>query len=131
MNRKTLSLAVALVVVSLFMSGCVAAVAVGAAGGAGGYAWSSGKLSFTTSNDITTCHDATITALAGLKVDIKGDSTDMLAGRIKGNTATGEEVTIDLEPQSMRVTKFDIRVGFWGNQVQSEMIANAIKKRLP
>ena len=131
MNRKTLSLAVALVVASLLMSGCIAAVVAGAAGGAGGYAWSRGKLSFTTSHDITTCHDATITALAGLKIKVTGDSTDMLAGRIKAVTATGEEVTIDLEPQSIRVTKFDIRVGFWGNQIQSEMIANAIKKRLP
>ncbi len=131
MNRKTLSLVAALAVVSLLMSGCVAALAVGVAGGAGGYAWSSGKLTFTTPNDITTCHEATVTALASLKIDIKGDSTDMLAGRIKGVTATGEEVTIDLEPQSIRITKMDIRVGFWGNQVQSELIANAIKKRLP
>ena len=131
MNRKTLSLAAALVVVSLLASGCVAAVVAGVAGGAGGYAWSSGKLSFTTSHDITTCHDAVITALAGLKIKVTGDSTDMLAGRIKGVTATGDEVTIDLEPQSMRVTKMDVRVGFWGNQTRSEMIADAIRKNLP
>ena len=131
MHRKSLTLLAALVGVSLFLSGCVTAVVVGVAGGAGGYAWSSGKLSFTTSHDITACHDATISALAGLNVDVTGDTTDMLAGRIKGVTATGENVTIDLEPQSMHVTKMDIRVGFWGNKVREQMIADAIRKNLP
>jgi hypothetical protein len=130
MNRKTLSLAAALVVVSLLASGCVAALVVGAAGGAGGYRWSSGKLSFETSHSITTCHDAVIKALAGLKIKVTDDSSDMLSGKIKGVTGTGDEVRIDIEPQSATVTKLDVRVGFWGNKTRSEMIADAIKKNL-
>ena len=131
MHRKSLTLLAALAGVSLFLSGCVTAVVVGVAGGAGGYAWSSGKLSFTTSHDVKACHEATIPALAELGVDVTSDTTDMLAGRIKGVTATGEDVKIDLEPQSTHVTKVDIRVGFWGNKARSQMIADAIKKRLP
>ena len=130
MDRKSLALTAALIGISLMVSGCVAAVVVGAAGGAGGYAWASGKLSFTTNHGIDDCHDATVSALAALGVRITGDTTGKLAGRIKGITATSEEVTIDLEPQSMRVTKIDVRVGFWGNQTQSTMIADAIRKRL-
>lgn len=118
-----------LVGMSLAVSGCVAAAA-GAAGGIGGYAWTKGKLTFTTSYNISACHDATISALAGLDVRVTGDTTSTLAGRIKGVTATGDEVTIDLEPQSIRVTKIDVRVGFWGNEVQSRMIAGAIKRNL-
>lgn len=131
MHRKPLTLVAALVAASLLMSGCVAAVVVGVAGGVGGYAWSNGKLSFTTPHDVKACHDAAIPALAELGVDVTSDNTDLLAGRIRGVTATGEDVKIDLEPQSIRVTKVDIRVGFWGNKTRSEMIANAIKKNLP
>lgn len=131
MHRKSLTLLAALVGVSLFLSGCVAVVVAGVAGGVGGYAWSNGKLSFTTPHDVKACHDATIPALAELGVDVTSDTTGMLAGRIKGLTAAGEDVKIDLEPQSIRVTKVDIRVGFWGNKTRSQMIADAIKKNLP
>ncbi len=130
MDRKSLALTAALIGISLMVSGCVAAIAAGAAGGAGGYAWVSGKLSFTTNHGIDDCHTAAVSALAALGVRITGDTTGKLAGRIKGITTTSEEVTIDLEPQSMRVTKIDVRVGFWGNQIQSTMIADAIRKRL-
>jgi hypothetical protein len=39
-------------------------------------------------------------------------------------------VTIDLEPQGRDITKIEIRVGVWGDRVQSERIADAIKRRL-
>ena len=90
MNRKSLALTAALVGISLMVSGCVAAVVVGAAGGAGGYAWASGKLSFTTNHNIDDCHTAAVSALAALGVRITGDTTDQLAGRIKGITATSD-----------------------------------------
>ena len=130
MNRKSLTLVAALVGMSLLVSGCVAALAAGAAGGAGGYAWASGKLSFSTDHNIDECHNATISALSELRIKVTGDTTDKLIGRVKGVTATNKEVTIDLEPQSMHVTKIDIRVGFWGNETQSTMIADAIKRHL-
>jgi uncharacterized protein YceK len=128
MNRKAFALLTVLLGISLLVSGCVAVVA--AAGGAGGYAWSRGKLSFTTSNDIDTTHDAAISSLTALDVKITGDTTDSMAGRINGLTATGEDVTVDLEPQSVRTTKVDIRVGFWGNEAQSRMIADEMQDRL-
>ena len=130
MNRRSLTFAAALVGMSLLVSGCVAALAAGAAGGAGGYAWASGKLSFSTDHNIDECHNATISALSELRIKVTGDTTDKLIGRVKGVTATNKEVTIDLEPQSMHVTKIDIRVGFWGNETQSTMIADAIKRHL-
>ena len=130
MNRRSLTLVAALVGMSLLVSGCVAALAAGAAGGAGGYAWASGKLSFSTDHNIDECHNATISALSELRIKVTGDTTDKLIGRVKGVTATNKEVTIDLEPQSTHVTKIDIRVGFWGNETQSTMIANAIKRHL-
>jgi len=130
MNRKSLTLVAALVGMSLLVSGCVVALVAGAAGGAGGYAWANGKLSFSTDHNIDECHNATISALSELRIKVTGDTTDKLIGRVKGVTATNKEVTIDLEPQSLHVTKIDIRVGFWGNETQSTMIADAIKRHL-
>jgi hypothetical protein len=116
--------------VSILVTGCVAALAIGAAGGAGGYAWASGKLSFTTPHGINECHDATLAALSDLKIKLISDQTDRLAGKIKGQTATGESVAVDLEPQAPNITKIDVRVGFWGNKTQSTMIADGIKRHL-
>ena len=131
MNRKTLTLPAALVGISLLVSSCVgAAVVGGVAAGAGTYAWARGKLSFTTSHNIMECHDATISAFTELGIPVTGDTTDMLAGRVFGETATGEAVTVDLEPQARNITKIDIRVGFWGNQIQSTAIADSINRHL-
>ena len=129
MNRKALMLTAAAVAMSMIASGCVALLAAGAAG-VGGYAWANGKLSFTTSNTTNECHDATLSALRELGIRVTGDAVDRLEGKITGKTATGDDVTIDLEPLSAYTTKIDIRVGFFGNKTQSTMIADAIKKRL-
>ena len=130
MHRKTTILLAASLAISILVTGCVAALAVGAAGGAGGYAWASGKLSFTTPHGIGECHDATISSLSDLKIKLISDQTDRLAGRIKGQTATGDAVTVDLEPQPPNITKIDVRVGFWGNKTRSTMIADGIKRHL-
>jgi hypothetical protein len=129
MKNKILVAIVAVAVLSMVFSGCVAFVA-GAAGGAGGYAWASGKLSFTTEHSIGESHDATVAALKDLDIAITGDQTDKLAGKVKGVTPTNDAVTVDLEPQASNITKIDIRVGFWGNKAESTKIADAIKRHL-
>ncbi len=129
MNRKTLTLVAALVGISLMISGCVA-LAVGAAAGAGGYVWANGRISFTTPHHISECHDAAIYALSDLKISVVGDTTDNLAGRIKGQTAAGDPVTIDLEPQAQNITKIDVRVGFWGEKEKARRVADAINRHL-
>ncbi|MBI5118218.1 DUF3568 family protein [Candidatus Poribacteria bacterium] len=130
MNRRTTSLVAGLVLASFMISGCVAAAAAGAAGGAGTYRWARGKLTFTSNYTVTECHDATISAFKELGITVVSDSTDKLSGRIKGTTPTGESVSVDLEPQGMRITNIDVRVGFWGNQGQSTKVADTIKKYL-
>lgn len=129
MNRTTLAIAAALVGMSLAVSGCIAAFAAGAAGGAGGYAWASGKLTFTTAHGISECHDATISAFNDLKIIVASDNTDRLSGRIKGKTQTGDSVAVDLEPQASNITKIDVRVGF-ANREQATNVADAIKRHL-
>ncbi len=130
MRSKIVGALLLIVFVSAMVSGCVAVVAAGAAGGAGTYVWASGKLTFTTSSTITECHDATIAAFQDLGIKLVSDSTDKLSGRIRGTTTAGESVAIDLEPQGARVTSIDIRVGFWGSKGQSTKVADTIKRHL-
>jgi hypothetical protein len=130
MNRKAAAMFAVLVGMSLILSGCLAAAVGGAAAGAGGYAWSTGKLSFTTPHSIRECHDATISALQDLGITVLSDRSDNLSGRIKGETATGDPVAVDLEPQASGITKIDVRVGFWGSHTHSVRIADAIKRHL-
>ncbi len=129
MNRKTLTILVVLAGMSMIVSGCIAAFAAGAAGGAGGYAWASGKLTFTEAYGIGACHDATLSAFNDLKIIVASDNTDRLSGRIKGKTQTGESVAVDLEPQASNITKIDVRVGF-ANREQATNVADAIKRHL-
>ncbi len=129
MNRRHLIYISAIVAILMITPGCFWLIA-GAAGGAGGYAWTQGKLSFVTPHSVTRCHDATIPALQSLGIYIASDNTDKLAGIIKGRTAAGAPVTVDLEPQEGNLTKVEIRVGYWGDKVQSQKIADEIKSRL-
>ena len=131
MNRKNVAVLAVLIGIPFIITGCVAAAVGGAAAaGAGGYAWTTGKLSFTTPSTIRECHDATISALRDLGITVTSDRADNLSGRIKGETATGDPVAVDLEPQAQNMTKIDVRVGFWGNETHAVRIADAIKRHL-
>ena len=130
MNRKYSRLLIACVAMSLVVSGCVAAAAAGAAAGAGGYAWASGKLTFTTAHGISEAHSATLSALKDMGIEITSDRVSTLSGNLQGVTGTNETVTIDLEPLAPDITRIDIRVGFWGNHYQESKIADAIQRHL-
>lgn len=130
MNRKIFVPAALFVAMSLMVSGCVAAVIAGVAGGAGGYRWSNGKLSFTTTHTVGQCRAATLAAFNDLELVLVGDAGDEMAARIKGRTGMNDPVTVDLEPQAADITKLDIRVGFWGDKEKEKRIADAIQRHL-
>jgi hypothetical protein len=128
MNRRSVSLVAVLVAIT-FLTGC--AVAAGAAAGVGTYAWSTGKLSFTTPNSVSQTKDATLAAFNELDIITTKQKVDDLGGTIKGKTARGKTVTVDLQPVSLaNVTEIEIRVGFFGDRAASERIADAIKQNL-
>ncbi|RJP14538.1 MAG: DUF3568 family protein [Candidatus Abyssobacteria bacterium SURF_5] len=128
-NSRVSVALVVLVGLSVAVYGCAAAA--GAAAGAGTYAWQAGKLSFTTPNAVAPTHDAVLEAFDELNITVVQDETSQLGGTIKGSVPdTGEDVTIDLEPQADNVTKVDVRVGFFGDQAKSQKIADAIRRNL-
>ena len=128
MRAKSTAVVVALLGLVLVAYGC-AAVA-GAAAGAGTYAWTQGKLSFSTPDPVPEVQDAVLDAFEELDIQMTEQEVDPLGGTIKGITETGEEVTIDLQPQAEDITEVEIRVGFFGDRGASERIADAIRANL-
>jgi hypothetical protein len=133
MNRRVFIFTSIFVAVAMIASGCATTLdwfGLGPESGAGDNAWMAGKLSFTTSNNITNCHDATVGALKDLDLMLVSDQTDKLAGRIRARTSIGKTVVINMDPLGGDITKIGIRMGYIGDKVQSEKIADRIKKRL-
>ncbi len=130
MNRKVLTIVSVLIVLSTLLSGCIVLFAGGAAAGAGTYVWVRGKLTFTSVDDVRVCHDATVSAFRDLGIQVVSDNTDLLSGKIRGETNTGDSVKVDLEPEASNVTRIEVRVGFWGSHSKSVRVADAIKRHL-
>jgi len=112
----------------LTLSGCW--VLLGAAAGAGGYAWVSGVLQseFEVSNEKLAA--ATEKGLKRLALPIKEKSVDHLTAKFKSELADGNDVTIDINAITEKSARIKIRVGLLGDQKQSEMIMDSIKKYL-
>ena len=130
MIGRRIALMVLAMVLALNAAGCVAAAAAGAAAGAGGYAWASGKLTFTTAHPVGETHSAVLSAFEDLEIELRQDRVSTVGGTVKGLTAANETVTIDLAPLARDITDVEIRVGFWGNQYKEAKIAEAIERHL-
>lgn len=118
-----------LVLAMLFSSGC-AAVVVGAAAGAGAVIYHKGELH---SPEAATYDNAWNASLAGL-ADLNYVVVDKLKGGLKARIiarAPGDKkVTIDLEKETGTVTRIGIRIDTFGNEAQSRIVLDAIKRHL-
>ncbi len=129
MSVNKIGLGKAVVVLVLILSGCASAPPAQTST-RNGYTWSRGKLVFSAPHTLQKCHDATIFAFINLDVSVEGDSTTRDGGRIVGKTGAGESVTVDLVPESINLTKLRVRVGVMGNEGQSRLIADNIRRNL-
>jgi hypothetical protein len=114
---------------ALTAAGCIPLM-VGAAAGVGGYAWVKGALVKDFDVPALELHKATISALKDLKVDITEDKSDRLSALVNGKFADGNKIVINIEAMTERTSRIKIRVGIIGDKDRSEMIYNAIKKRI-
>ena len=110
-------------------SGCVW-LAVGAAAGAGTYAWISGVLQKDFMVSAEELQNATRQGLRDLNVVIREQTEDRLSAIYRAKFADGENVTIDIVALTERSARIRIRIGVFGDQAKSEMILNAIEQRL-
>lgn len=124
-----LFLALGLIVLTLTSTGCFA-ILVGAAAGAGGYAWVKGALIMDYDVPLEKLSRAAITGLKQLDLPMVDEKIDRLSGQIVSKTADNQKVVISVKALTEKQSQVKIRVGLFGDQAKSEMILNAIKKNL-
>ena len=125
--RRTIALA-ALGMMILSTAGCVPLL-VGAAAGAG-IAYVKGTLEANFDRPVKTVHKASVAALKVLKLEIKDEDVSQHSSEIKAEYQDGIKVNIKTEALTEHTSKISIRIGVFGDQTKSEMILDAIKKRL-
>ena len=128
-KTKSLLLAMSLVISIMTLSGCVALV-VGAAAGAGGVAYMKGILEQNFDKPVSKVHRAGLAALKSLKLKILRETIDAHRSVINGEYTDGSKVELIVEALTEHSSKLQIRVGIFGDEEKSQMILNAVKKRL-
>lgn len=118
-----------LIVSTVYLTGCFA-LFVGAAAGAGGVIWVTGKLQQDVNASVEKVHRAAIAALKKLELPVITDKKDTMTARIESQYVDGKHVWIDIDYTSQTSTKLSIRVGTLGDEVRSREILDQIKKRL-
>lgn len=126
MKTKLLTvLAMALVVV--LVSGCVAVLVVGAAAGAGGVAYVKGELQSSEAVAFDKAYDASLAAMTDMSYAIVDKQKDTVSAKITARGAGDKKITVALDKVSVSVTKITIRVGYWGDETLSRQILDKIK----
>ncbi len=126
-KHSGLSITLAACVISA--AGCVPLL-LGAAAGAGGYAWTKGVMTKQFDVSAVKLHKATLKGLKKMDLSIREDEHDRLSAKIVSQFSGGKSVKITINAVTERVSKINIRVGFIGDKTKSEMILNAIQKYL-
>lgn len=112
----------AILLTSVFIfTGC-AALLVGAAAGAGGFAYVSGELKVTESVALDTAQRAAEKALQDLKLVVIKRQQDGLSGVIEARTAGDQKVTVKTKRIAEKSTEVGIRVGVVGDEAKSRQI---------
>lgn len=113
----------------LNVSGCIPLV-VGAAVGAGGYAWIKGELVQEFNVSSLKLHAATSRAMRDLKLAVYEDKGDRLTAKVTAKFADGADVNIHIQAKTEYKSEIKIRVGILGDKEKSDAILTAIKRRL-
>jgi len=117
-------------VLALTSSGCFA-LAVGAAGGAGGAVYVLGKLTEEVNHEVPVVHEAAVHAMKDLGLKLSEDRADQLSAHLESEFSDGTNVWIDMKAIADNRTKLVIRVGVTGDEARARKIDDAIKRRLP
>ena len=109
------------------ITGCVPLL-VGAAAGAGGVVWVTGKLQQDLSASLDKTHAATLASLRKLRLPVMVNKKDKLTAKVESEYADGKHVWIDLLYVTQSTTKVSIRVGTMGDEARSrEILDNIIR----
>ena len=116
-------------IILLSAPGCVPLV-IGAAAGVGGFAWVQGELVNDLQVPAERLHKAVSRAMRDLRLAVMEDKGDRLSAKVLAKYSDGTDVTISIAAKTEKVSTLKIRVGILGDKEKSELILNAIQKRL-
>jgi hypothetical protein len=104
-------------------------VAAGAAAGAGTVAYLHGELDATLGNNYDAVVRATDRTIAQMQFIKTGEKKDALSTEFMARTQENTKVDIIISPVD-NLSRLQIRVGFWGNEMMSRTILDKIKANL-
>ena len=126
---QKMGFAAGLMMSMLATAGCIPLI-VGAAAGAGGYAYVRGVLVKQFDVSASDLHHAAIQGLKSLDLPIKYDKGDRLSAKVRSEFSDGKDVKIDIVAVTEETSQLKIRVGMVSDKLRSEMILSAIEKHL-
>lgn len=128
-EMKGVFFAIALISYAMAASGCFA-LFVGAAAGAGGYAWIKGELEKEFNTSAERLYKAALKGMKKLDVAVKDDKHDRISAKLTGDFADGQAISINIDAITEKRATLKIRVGVFGDKTKSEMLLDAIQKSL-
>lgn len=133
MKRLTIKSLVicAALMITVFGSGCLAALLIGAGAGVAGTAYYDGKLTSTIDATPAAVQKATEGAFKELAIKLVSSTSDSLSAKITGTTGEKTSVTVSAEMEKTGQSKVGIRVGTFGDEALSQKIYAAINSRIP
>ena len=128
MKKRQISLVLSLACLVFFGGGCLL-VAVGA-GAAGTVAYVRGDLESVLDADMNKAYTASLTSLKQLELVPTLKQKDALGAKIIARTTEDKKVTITLTRVDEKLTKLSIRIGIFGDEMQSRVIYDRIRGNL-
>ncbi len=130
-NIKNVMLGLILSLSLLVNQGCVALV-VGAAVGAGSFAFIKGNLEQNIDAEVKNVYTASLKALDKLKIDVYSKKLEAHLGLIYAYTQGSDRKRVKITVQALteKASNIKVRVGMVGDESRSIEILEAIKKEL-
>ncbi|MBI3417471.1 MAG: DUF3568 family protein [Verrucomicrobia bacterium] len=129
MKFKTGVYLLSLALVSLIATGCAAVlIGGGVAAGVGTVAYVRGELKTTESVPLARAWSASLAAVKDLQFLVLEKQKDGLNGRITARGADDKKIQIALKMLNEKTTEIRIRVGTFGDETQSRLILDRLKK---
>ncbi len=115
--------------VMVLVCGCASTVDPGEEG-SGTYSWQQRELRGNFAGSLLDVAAAAERAIVDLRLIAVDQTVDGLKGRVTATTADGTSVRIKLKAMDFETTKFNIKVGTFGDKAMSQQVARYIAREV-